>query len=142
MTHKENNLTQFFTDYLNNNSELNATNITMACYSAINEADSSLNVAEFVFNMRNGFEYIFKVIDNMARELSKNDKMIQVKPENDHYTIPEISKIYSVSQTAVRKACIEGRLPFKKGSGKCQYLVSKSDMETYASHAKFKKNQN
>lgn len=60
MTNKERNLTQFFTDYLNNKSEMNATNITMACYSALNGIDSSLNMAEVVFNMRNGLEYIYK----------------------------------------------------------------------------------
>lgn len=58
MTYKESNLTQFFTDYLNNKSELNTTNITMACYCALGGIDSSLNVAEVVFNMRNDLEYI------------------------------------------------------------------------------------
>ena len=70
MSNSECNLTQFFTDYLNNKSELNATNIKMACYSALNGIDSSLNVAEVVFNMRNGLEYITKVIDDLARSLN------------------------------------------------------------------------
>ena len=62
MINREYNLTQFFTDYLNNKSELNATNIKMACYSDLNSIDSTLNVAEVVFNMRNDFEYINKII--------------------------------------------------------------------------------
>ena len=76
MIKKGNNLTQFFTEYLSKRlgaqAELNATNIRMACYSALNGIDDSLNVAEVVFNMRNDFEYIYKVIDDIARSINKN----------------------------------------------------------------------
>ena len=144
MINKEYNLTQFFTDYLNNKSELNATNIKMACYSALNDIDSSLNVAEVVFNMRNDFEYINKVIDDLARSINKSEKCYErdVKKKSatslEYLTIPEIQSNYSISQQAIRKACNEGRLPFKEGTGKNKYLIAKSDAELYVAHSKSK----
>ncbi len=143
MTHKENNLTQFFTYYLNNKSEINATNITMACYGALNDTDCSLNMAEVVFNMRNDLEYIYKVIDDLARQLNKNinsnhhannEQRQPIKAEL--LTIPEIQNIYSISQQAIRKACKEGRLPFKEGVGKNKYLIAKTDADLYMLHSK------
>lgn len=142
MRYKESNLTQFFTDYLINKSELNATNITMACFSALNSIDDSLNLAEVVFNMRNDFEYINKVIDDLARSINKNEKYyegnVQKKSATslEYLTIPEIQSIYSISQQAIRKACNEGRLPFKEGTGKNKYLIAKSDAELYVAHSK------
>jgi len=144
MTNKESNLTQFFIDYLNNKSELNATNITMACYSALNDTDCSLNMAEVVFNMRNGLEYIYKVIDDLARNINKNinkiayDDIKQRKSATtlEYLTIPEMHSIYSISQQAIRKACNEGRLPYKEGKGKNKYLITKTDAELYIAHSK------
>ena len=144
MTNKESNLTQFFTDYLSNKSELTATNITMACYSALNDTDSSLNMAEVVFDMRNGLEYIYKVIDDLARQLNKNIKSntygnVQQRKSattSEYLTIPEIHSIYSISQQAIRKACNEGRLPYKEGKGKNKYLITKTDAELYVNKAK------
>ena len=137
MINKECNLTQFFTDYLNNKSELNATNIRMACYSALNGIDSSLNVAEVVFNMRNGLEYITKVIDDLARSFNNKTSYYHGKEQKksttslEYLTIPEIQSIYSISQQAIRKACNEGRLPYKEGIGKNKYLIAKADAELY-----------
>lgn len=144
MTNRENNLTQFFTDYLNNKSELNATNILMACYSALNVIDDSLNLAEVVFNMRNDFEYINKVIDDLARSINKSGNYESIKQRKsasswECLTIPEIHSLYGISQQAVRKACKEGRLPFKEGFGKNKYLIAKADIELYMVHAKNKK---
>ena len=142
MTNREYNLTQFFTDYLNNKSELNATNIIMACYSALNSIDSSLNMAEVVFNMRNDFEYINKVIDDLARSITKSEKRYEDKKQRksattlEYLTIPEIQSIYCISQQAIRKACNEGRLPYKEGIGKNKYLIAKSDAELYMAHSK------
>ncbi len=147
MTNKESNLTQFFIDYLNNKSELNATNITMACYSALNDTDCSLNMAEVVFNMRNGLEYIYKVIDDLARQLNKNIKSntygnVQQRKSattSEYLTIPEIHSIYSISQQAIRKACNEGRLPYKEGKGKNKYLITKTDADLYLKLSKIRK---
>lgn len=142
MTYKESNLTQFFTDYLNNKSELNTTNITMACYCALGGIDSSLNVAEVVFNMRNDLEYIYKVIDNLARNINKCVNCYEEKEQRksattlEYLTIPEIQSIYSISQQAIRKACNEGRLPYKEGIGKNKYLITKADAELYMAHSK------
>ncbi len=144
MKHRDNNLTQFFTDYLNNKSELTATNITMACYSALNDTDSSLNMSEVVFDMRNGLEYIYKVIDDLARQLNKNIKSntygdVQQRKSAttlEYLTIPEIHSIYSISQQAIRKACNEGRLPYKEGKGKNKYLIAKTDAELYIAHSR------
>jgi hypothetical protein len=144
MKHKENNLTQFFADYLNNKSELTATNITMACYSALNDTDCSLNMAEVVFNMRNDLEYISKVIDDLARQLNKNinsnnyGNVQQRKSATtlEYLTIPEIQSIYSISQQAIRKACNEGRLPYKESMGKNKYLIAKTDADLYMAHSK------
>lgn len=149
MTNKENNLTQFFTDYLTNKSELNATNITMACYSALNDTDSSLNVAEVVFDMRNDLEYIYKVIDDLARNINKNfnnnayesSKQRKSTATLEYLTIPEIQSIYSISQQAIRKACNKGKLPYKEGMGKNKYLIAKTDVELYVAHSKNKKNK-
>lgn len=144
MVNKENNLTQFFTDYLNNKSELNATNITMACYSALNDIDSSLNVAEVVYNMRNDFEYINKVIDDLARSINKNSnenenaKQRKSATTIELLTIPEIHNIYGISQQAIRKACTEGRLPYKDGKGKNRYLITKTDADLYVARSKSK----
>lgn len=145
MTYKDNNLTQFFTDYLNNKSELNATNITMACYSALNDIDSSLNMAEIVFNMRNDFEYINKVIDDISRNINKhtncyeNTKQRKSATTFEYLTIPEIQSTYSISQQAIRKACKECRIPYKEGVCKNKYYIAKADIELYMSHAKAKK---
>lgn len=144
MTYKESNLTQFFTDYLNNKSELNATNITMACFSALNGIDDSHNVAEVVFNMRNDFEYINKVIDDLARSLNIKTSCYEGKEQKksatslEYLTIPEIQSIFCISQQALRKACNEGRLPYKEGKGKNKYLIAKADAELYVAHSKRK----
>lgn len=144
MKHKESNLTQFFTDYLNNRSELTATNITMACYGALNDTDCSLNMAEVILNMRNDLEYIYKVIDNLARSINKKsnayDNVKQRKSATtlEYLTIPEIQSFYSISQQAIRKACNEGRLPYKEGVGKNKYLIAKTDADLYVAHSKSK----
>ena len=146
MINKDCNLTKFFTEYLNSRldskSEMNVTTITMACYSALNGIDSSLNMAEVVLNMRNDLEYIYKVIDNIARSINKNandyDNVKQRKSATtlEYLTIPEIQSIYSISQQAIRKACNEDRLPYKEGVGKNKYLISKADAELYMAHSK------
>ncbi len=148
MSNKESNYTQFFTDYLStrldNRSELNATNIMMACYSALNDIDNSLNMAEVVFNMRNDFEYIYKVIDDLARSININynnyDSTKQRKSATtlEYLTIPEIRSIYGISQQAIRKACVNGRLPYQEGTGKNKYLITKADAELYVAHSKRK----
>lgn len=147
MKYRENNLTQFFTNYLTHRlvhkAVLNATNITIACYGALNEIDESLNIAEVVFNLRTDFEYIFKVIDSLARDIVKNENKNGVnesKPtENiEYYTIPQVANLYSISQQAIRRACTEKRLPFKNGQGKNKYLIRKADVELYVAHAKGK----
>lgn len=146
MTKKENNLTQFFTEYLSTRlgakSELNATNIRMACFSALNGIDNSLNLAEVVFNMRNDLEYIYKVVDDLARSIniSYNNCDIEEKSKSieDYYTIPQIQNVYGISQQAIRKACAEKRLPYKKGLGKNKYLIAKNDIDTYMSHSRGK----
>ena len=121
----------------------------MACYGALNDTDCALNVAEVVFNMRNGLEYIYKVIDDLARQLNKNinsntyGNVQQRKSATtlEYLTIPEIHSIYSISQQAIRKACNEGRLPYKEGIGKNKYLITKADAKLYVAHSKSKKKQ-
>lgn len=147
MKQKDNNLTQFFTEYLTQRSdrtkELTATNITLACYGALNETNSDLNLAEVIFNMRTDFEYILNVIDTLARDIAKNtsnNSRNHSKSAEDceYYTIPEATSIYPISQQAIRKACIEKRLPYKEGRGKNKYLIRKADIEIYIAHAKGK----
>ena len=147
MKQRENNLTQFFTEYLTHRSErkneLTATDITLACYGALNEVDASLSLSEVFFTMRTDFEYILKVIDSLARSVVKNidnENKNQSKPfiGNEYYAIPEVATLYPISQQAIRKACKEKRLPYKEGRGKNKYLISKADMELYMSHAKGK----
>lgn len=146
MKYKDNNLTRFFSEYLTHYSErtneLNATDITMACYGALNEVDADINLAEVIFDMRSDFEYMYKVLDDIARRTFKNestDKRNQSKPTpDDYYTIPEAASVYNISQQAIRKACKAKRLPYKEGSGKNKYLIRKADIELYMSHAKGK----
>ena len=146
MTKQESNLTQFFTEYLSKRlgaqAELNATNITIACYSALNGIDDSLNVAEVVFDMRNDFEYIYKVIDDLARNLNKknNDNIKQSESDKTqgYLTIPEIHSIYGISQQAMRKACVEKRISYREGTGKNKYLITKADVEMYVKCSKHK----
>jgi len=147
MKHRENNLTQFFTNYLTHRlvhkAVLNATNITIACYGALSEIDESLNIAEVVYNLRTDFEYIFKVIDSISRDIVKNENkngVNQRKPIEsiEYYTIPEIASIYNISQQAIRKACNESRVSYKEGRGKNKYLICKADIELYMAHAKGK----
>ena len=148
MKHRENNLTQFFSDYLahrlDDKAELNATDITIACYGALNEIDKSLNIAEVVFNLRTDFEYILKVIDGLARDIVKNENKSGVNRSNptensEHYTIPEAASIYNISQQAIRKACTEKRLRYTSGQGKNKYLIRKTDVELYMARAKGKR---
>lgn len=142
MTHQENNLTQFFSDILNNKSDLNYTNITVAVFTAIGGLDSSLNIAEAIFDMCNNFEYINKVLDDLARQLNKkskehaNTEQRQPIEATEYLTIPEVHSLYSISQQAIRKACIEGRLPFKEGKGKNKYIIAKADIDLYMANAK------
>ena len=146
MKQKDNNLTKFFAEYLTQQTEsklqLNATNITMACWSALNDVDSDLNLAEVIFNMRTDFEFIFEVIDSLARTVTKDTKYGSAKQQShtseEFYTIPEIASVYPISAQAVRKACRQGKLPFKSGAGKDKYLISKADIELYMVHAKGK----
>ena len=146
MTKQESNLTQFFTEYLSKRlgakAELNATNITMACYSALNGIDSSLDLAEVVFDMRNDLEYIYNVIDDLARNINIKSKNHVTKEQSksieDYYTIPQIQGIYGISQQAIRKACTEKRIPFKEGHGKNKYLIAKADIEMYVKCSKHK----
>lgn len=143
MTHRDNNLTQFFTEYLNirlgRKSELTHTNITMACCSALNGIENSFNIAEVVLDMRNDLENIYKVVDDLARNINNKNKSYernnQGKP-SEHLTIPEIHSIFGISQQAIRKACTEKRLPFIEGKGKNKYLISKADAEKYMKHAR------
>jgi predicted DNA-binding transcriptional regulator AlpA len=101
-------------------------------------------MAEVVFNMRNDLEYIYKVIDDLARSINKNsnayDNVKQRKSATtlEYLTIPEIQSIYGISQQAIRKACNEGRLPYKEGIGKNKYLITKADAKLYMAHAKGK----
>lgn len=149
MTKQENNLTQFFTEYLSKRlgakAELNDTNITMACYSALNGIDSSLDLAEVVFDMRNDLEYIYKVIDDLARNINIKCKNHVTKEQSksieDYYTIPQIQGIYGISQQAIRKACTEKRIPFKEGHGKNKYLIAKADIEMYVKCSKHKRKE-
>ena len=144
MTHQENNLTQFFSDILNNKSDLNYTNITVAVFTAIGGLDSSLNIAEVIFDMCNNFEYINKVLDDLARQLNKkskehaNTEQRQSIGATEYLTIPEMHSLYSISQQAIRKACNEGRLRFKEGVGKNKYLIAKSDADLYMAYSKGK----
>ena len=148
MAHKDNNLTKFFTEYLTqcskNKAALNATNVTLACYGALNEVDANLNLAEVIFDMRNDFEYIFNIIDSIARNITKSnyESKEQRKSSTDleYLTIPEVHAIYGISQQAIRKACNEGRIPYKEGQGKNKYLITKADMELYMSRSKVKNN--
>ncbi len=147
MKYKDMNLTRFFSEYLTHHSErtkgLNATDITLACYGALNEVDADLNLADVIYDMRSDFEYIYKVIEKLARDIIKNestDKRIQRKrtPNDEYYTIPEAASVYNISQQAIRKACNERRLPYKEGIGKNKYLISKADIELYMTHVKRK----
>ena len=146
MKQKDNNLTQFFAEYLTQRAgskfQLNATSITMACWSALNDVDSDLNLAEVIFNMRSDFEYIYGVIDSLARTVTKDSEHGSARQQShtsvEYFTIPEIASVYPISAQAVRKACRQGKLPFKSGTGKDKYLISKADMELYMVHAKGK----
>lgn len=147
MKYKDNNLTRFFSEYLTHYSgrtnELNATDITLACWGALNEVDTEINLAEVVADMLSDFQYICIVIDNLARSICKNessDKRNQIKStsNDDYYTIPEVACAYPISQQAIRKACKEKRLPYKNGCGKNKYLIRKADIDLYMSHAKGK----
>ena len=147
MKYKDMNLTRFFSEYLTHHSErtkgLNATDIALACYGALNEVDADLNLADVIYDMRSDFEYIYKVIEKLAGDIIKNessDKRNQRKqtPNDEYYTIPEAASVYNITQQAIRKACKEKRLPYKDGCGKNKYLIRKADIDLYMSHAKGK----
>lgn len=151
MKHRENNLTQFFSDYLthrlDNKAELNANNITIACYGALSEIDESLNIAEVVFDLCADFKYILQVVNNIARDVVKSENKNGVNEskstENiEYYTIPEAASVYTISQQALRMACRKKQLPYKSGQGKNKYLIQKADVELYMARAKGKKWKN
>ncbi len=151
MKNKDTNLTQFFVEYLtyhhSSKVKFNVDNITMACYGALNEQEESYKMEEVIFDMRTDFEFIYKVLDNIARSITKNksyEKENQSKSEenNEYYTIPEIANKYPISAQALRKACTENRLQHEEGRGKNKYLIKKSDIDCYMAHAKGKQNNN
>ena len=84
------------------------------------------------------------MIDDLARSINRNcnayDSTKQRKSATtlEYLTIPEIQSIYRISQQAIRKACNEGRLPYKEGKGKNKYLITKTDAELYMAHTKSK----
>ena len=148
MKQKDNNLTQFFSEYLKftleNEGKFNVNNITMACYGALNELDTCYNIAEVSLNMRNDMEIVLMAIEKIAKDTNKQQR-IDTQNNNSaikgdsKYTIPEIEKEYHISGQAIRKACKEGRLSYEKGYGKNKYLISKNDIMTYMVSAKGKK---
>ena len=146
MKQRDNNLTKFFCEYLTQRVEskahLSASSITMACYSAMNELDTDINIAEVVSDMRSDFDYILEVLDNMARGLFKEQKISksgrQADKPGELYTINEIACLYPISSQAIRQACRNGRLSYTPGYGKDKYLISKPDIELYMKHAKGK----
>ena len=148
MAHKDNNLTKFFTEYLTqcskNKAALNATNIIVACSSALGEVDASLNLTDVIFDMRNDFEYIYKILDDYARYMKKNshgtEEQRKSTTDSECLTIPEIHRIYGISQQAIRKACNKGRIRPTEGQGKNKYLISKAEIENYMSRSKYKSN--
>ena len=149
MTYKETNLTEFFKEYLTRcikgNLELSAINITLAFYSALNELDKEIDLAEVMVKLNSDFEYMSKTLDNLTRKTFKEWRYEKIKEdpnkkESHYYTVPEISTIYHISQVAIRKACICGRLPYKLNVGrKNKYIICKADIEQYMTHAKIRK---
>lgn len=148
MTYKETNLTGVFKEYLRRciegNLELSTNNITLAFYSALNELDNTIDLAEVMVRFITDFDYITKTIDYLARKTFKEWRYEQMKvepykKENHYYTIPEITAIYHISGAAIRRACILGRLPYKEKIGvKCKYSISKADIEQYMSTSKIR----
>ncbi len=149
MTYKETNLTGLFREYLcrciEGDLELSTNNITLAFYSALNELDNTIDLAEVMVKFIHDFEYITKTIEYLARKTFKEWRYEQMKvepykKENHYYTIPEISTIYHISQAAIRRACVVGKLPYKEKKGmKCKYHISKADIEQYMSTSRVRK---
>lgn len=147
MKYKESNTTRIFSEYLKyaieNKGEFNTNNITMACYASLNEIDTNHNIAEVVFNMQSDFEFILNVIETIAKDIDKQQKIDSPNHKssfegNDYFTIPEIALNYNITEQAIRKACKEGRLNYKKGFGKNKYLITKQDIKQYMASAKGK----
>ena len=148
MLYKDSNLTKLFKELAENLDylQLDYNNIAMACFSAINELDNNQCISDVVCNMSMALQKIIDVVNELATRTKKADK-IRVHPRNtddkDYCTVPDLTNIYTnISGEAIRKACKEGRLQHKKGTGKNKYLIKKSDFETYIKSAKGKNAKN
>ena len=149
MTYKETNFTNLFREYLRlcieGDLQLSVSNITMSFYSALNELDSATNLSEAMIKFQSDFDYIAKTLHQLTSKTFRDWRyeLMEVEPYKkvtEYYTIPEITTIYGISQTAIRKACVEGRLSYNEDKGKkCKYLIAKSDIEQYMSYAKGKR---
>ena len=148
MKRKDDNLTNFFSEYLKclvgNKDCFNENDIKMAFWGALNDIDMvhCFDTAEVTFNARSGIENILNVIDGIARDVAKQQKKDYNSrssyQQDDYLSIPEIAKEYCISQQAIRKACKEERLLYKRGIGKNKYLISRADIDIYMLHAKGK----
>lgn len=145
MIYKETNLTKLFKELAihSDYSQLDDNNITMACYSAINEMEDKHCISDVIFKMSMSLQRITKVVNELASKTKKADKA-RMRPcdsdNKDYCTIPDLTELYTnISGQAIHKACIEGRLNYKEGEGKNKYLIKKCDFETYIMSAKGKK---
>lgn len=145
MKYKEHNLIDIFKKLADNsdNLQLDENNISMACFVAISEMEDKQCMSDVIFNMSMKLQTIIKAVNDLATRTKKADK-VKIHPcnpnEKDYCTIPDLTNIYTnISGQAIRKACIEGRLNYKKGTNKNKYLIKREDFETYMMSAKGKK---
>ena len=141
MTYKETNLTNLFKEYLRVCIEgeliLSVSNITMSFYSALNELDSTTNLSDAMIKFQSDFDYIAKTLHQLTAKTFRDWRyeLMEVEPYKkvtEYYTIPEIAAIYGITQSAIRRACVVGKLSFKEDKGrKCKYLIAKLDIEQY-----------
>ena len=148
MIYKETNLTKLFKELAihSDYSQLDDNNITMACYSAINEMEDKHCISDVIFKMSMALQTITRVVNELASKTKKADKarMRTCDSDNmDYCTVCDLLKLHTnISGEAIRKACKEGRLNFKQGKGKNKYLIKKSDFDTYIMSAKGKNQKN
>ena len=151
MTYKETNLTNLFREYLRlcieGDLQLSVSNITMSFYSALNELDSTTNLADVMIKFQTDFDYIAKTLHQLTSKTFRDWRyeIMEVEPYKkvtEYYTIPEITAVYGITQAAIRKACVDGRLSYKEEIGrKCKYLIAKLDIEQYMATSRFNRKE-
>ena len=132
----------YFCSLKENGEELGYTRIQTALFSALGGLDDCYNSAEFIEKTHKNFEIISQHLGKVAEEMYKEQRRREgIRDSHSNleikYSVKDVSRSLNISEQAVRKAILEGRLKAQKGSNG-SYFINSSDLQTFKSNRKRK----